>query len=404
MVVRSAFASAADNITSRLNVAKIARGKHSAAQPFAAEGFALKQGRHILSKGYVSGAVHPSLVTIRNVSGASVLPTGRLGWNNSVASVVSAVSSLLQADSEASIEGSAVSARRACHSASVGAPDCNAENRAILALFVSLFFSIVIIMCLWCHLREGKEDAITPLCPQLMVREGVMKFKVALEASEEGVHVTDIQDNIICRVSTLRPDPLRPGYSGVAATVCLHNDVTGSLATVVARNVSAKGQGLCLCNASNEVFGFVEHDNEGCNYKIRHRSGVTVMALTCDFASGDDIVMTNPVGTKVCVVRHETDSVYAGEVCQHTDAGLMICALFAAFISGQLKATLPLSPWDFAAPRSVYAETGVVAGGSNLPSLISLASDKEKADTFTLSQRPTAEKSVDATVSLTSQS
>jgi hypothetical protein len=262
----------------------------------------------------------------------------------------------LQWESEGTIDSSVARANKACRSATAaGLSDCGAENRQILILFMALSLSIVFVLCLCCHIREDKEEQITPLCPQLMVKGGSLKFKLRLEASEDGVDVTDSQGSTIGKVITARPDPIRPSYSGVAATVSLHNDKTGTLATVVVRNVCAIGQGLCLCRAGNEIFGFMEPDPNGRTCIVRHRSGVNIMTIACDFSSSDDIVMSSPVGVKLCAIRKMSDGDYVGEVAEHCDAGLMICCLFGVYLSIDLKTKPQLSSWDFATPHETSA-------------------------------------------------
>eukprot|EP00927_Polykrikos_kofoidii_P006844 TRINITY_DN12778_c0_g1_i1.p1 TRINITY_DN12778_c0_g1~~TRINITY_DN12778_c0_g1_i1.p1 ORF type:complete len:416 (+),score=49.84 TRINITY_DN12778_c0_g1_i1:88-1335(+) len=366
MVVRTAFAAIAGNITREFGVVRLPSDDHSAALLAAVarnseDSVVPEPVRRTTPNLHVNGPVHLDAPPVRASFGASVSPVGWLGWNGSAASLASSLSGLLQLESNVLIEGSATRARKACESSLLaGASDCEAENRQILGLFIALSFSIILVLCLCLHLREDKEDQITPLCPQLIVKGGVLKFKLILETSEEGVDVTDLQGNRICRVVTLRPDPLRPGYCGVAATVCLHNDAVGTLATVVARNVSAMGQGICLCNSSDEIFGFVEHDSSGRNHTIRHRSGVNVMKVACDFASSDDIVMTSPVGVKVCIIRQKPDGVFVGEACQHSDVGLVICCLFAACLSKQLKVKPLPSPWDVGAPCAGPPKTALL--------------------------------------------
>ncbi|CAK0877143.1 unnamed protein product [Prorocentrum cordatum] len=135
------------------------------------------------------------------------------------------------------------------------------------------------------------------------------------------------------KVSVEWPDPLRPGSSGVAATVRLRSPADVALATVVARNVAVVGQGLALCRAGCEIFGFVEPKGPR-RYHVRHRTGVHLLTLVGDFASLT-VEGINPVGSKVCWFQRSGDEL-CGRVLQHVDAGLAICSLLATHVHRRL--------------------------------------------------------------------
>mmetsp|Transcript_40793 Transcript_40793/g.89181 ORF Transcript_40793/g.89181 Transcript_40793/m.89181 type:complete len:339 (-) Transcript_40793:88-1104(-) len=228
---------------------------------------------------------------------------------------------------------------------------CKAENLHILATVAFLCIAIVTVTCIFTFIREDKEEQITPLCPQLIVKEGTTRFKLSLEDGDEAIDVTDFDDKLLCRVAMDWPDPFRPATSGVAATVRLQSQHDLTLATVVARNVAVVGQGLALCRAGCEIFGFVEPDLEG-HYLVKHRTGVHLLTLIGNFGDDLDVEMVNPVGLRVCSIR-KVDGVCVGTVCQHVDAGLVICSLFAVHVNRRLLVRAPPSPWDtIITPRS----------------------------------------------------
>merc|ERR1719188_1836672 len=136
-------------------------------------------------------------------------------------------------------------------------------------------------------------------------------------------------------------DPCRQSAGGVAATVRLQNNLDFTLATVVARNVAVVGQGLALCRAGCEIFGFVEPKGPR-RYHVRHRTGVHLLTLVGDFATLT-VEGINPVGSKVCWFQKSNDEL-CGRVLQHVDAGLAICSLLATHVHRRLMNSPPVPP------------------------------------------------------------
>jgi len=231
-------------------------------------------------------------------------------------------------------------ANRACDPALD--PHCSMESAKVLVLLISLSATIVIIICAFSFFREDREEQITPLCPQLVVKDSELKFRlpapgvIAQVETTCNMDVMDNNDNCVCKISMDWPDPFRGTPHGVAATVRIHkSDMT--LATIVARNVAVLGQGLALCRTGCEIFGFVEP--EGNKYHVRHRTGVHLLTLIGSFENWD-IEGVNPVGTKVCSMKKVGDECI-GKVSQHVDAGLVICALMATYVHRRLS-----QPWS----------------------------------------------------------
>lgn len=229
-------------------------------------------------------------------------------------------------------------------------PTCSQESMKVLFLFISLSATIVLVICAFSFFREDKEEQITPLCPQLVVKDTELKFNLPVVPllsqadTSNNLDVTDVKDpsKCVCKISMDWPDPFRGTPHGVAATVRLHkNDMT--LATIVARNVAVLGQGLALCRTGCEIFGFVEP--EGNKYLVRHRTGVHLLTLVGNFDNWD-IEGVNPVGAKVCSTKTVGDEC-VGKISQHVDAGLVLCALMATYVHRRLS-----QPWN-TAPRSV---------------------------------------------------
>lgn len=219
-----------------------------------------------------------------------------------------------------------------------GHDPCQAETVHALLLLIGLCTTIVTIICAFAFFREDKEEQITPLCPQLVVKELDLSFKMPLDSQADNMTVTDLNEQPICKVAMDWPDPFRPGASGVAATVRLQNNQDLTLATVVARNVAVVGQGLALCRAGCEIFGFVEPEGPR-RYYVRHRTGVHLLTLVGDFSSMD-IEGINPVGSKVCWFK-KVGPDCRGRALQHVDAGLVICSLLATHIHRRLTLSAP---------------------------------------------------------------
>lgn len=251
-------------------------------------------------------------------------------------------------------------------------PNCSAESAKIMVLFISLCATIAIVICAFNFFREDREEQITPLCPQLVVKDTELKFSLpALPLFSQGestnnMEVHDNKKSCVCKISMDWPDPFRGSPHGVAATVRLHkSDMT--LATIVARNVAVMGQGLALCRTGCEIFGFVEP--EGNKYIVRHRTGVHLLTLIGSFGpdtSQDpkdqqdiwDIEGFNPVGSKVCSMKKVGDEC-VGKVTQHVDAGLILCAIMATYVHRRLS-----QPWSARDQTIAQPERAVGPGGS----------------------------------------
>lgn len=216
-------------------------------------------------------------------------------------------------------------------------PMCRLENLHILCLVALLSVAVATATCALFTLREDKEDQLVPLCPQLIVKDEPLKFKLALDCLQETTEVTDLSGRFICKLVTDWPDPFRPGFGGVDASVRLQTEFDVTLATVVARSVAVAGQGLALCRAGCEIFGFVEPDaRDPSSFTVRHRSAVELLKLEGDFASPNLAVsMLNPIGREICSVRRVGDVCY-GHVYPHVDAGLALCSLVACHIHSEL--------------------------------------------------------------------
>jgi hypothetical protein len=210
-------------------------------------------------------------------------------------------------------------------------PECDGEGRLILITTCSLLLLIMSIFTAFFFFREDKEEQVTPLCPQLVVREGSMNFKIALDRTTEKCEIVIAEDPSKCvaKLAMDWPDPFRPCASGIASTARLMNTAGMNMATVVARNCAVSGQALALCRHGCEIFGFIEPDT-AMRYHVKHRTGVHLLTLVGDFATWK-VDGVNPAGAVVFQTRME-DGCIIGKVHQNVDAGLMICCVVAATV------------------------------------------------------------------------
>merc|ERR1740117_2186254 len=209
--------------------------------------------------------------------------------------------------------------------------ECQKDQATILTILLFLIISLMLIFIAFFFFREDKEEQVTPLCPQLVVKDSTLTFKIALDPTAEKLEVISNSDprNVIAKVAMDWPDPFRPCASGIASTARLQNSAGMSLATVVARNVAVSGQALALCRSGCEIFGFVESDGP-MRYHVRHRTGVHLLTLVGDFSTWH-VDGVNPAGAVVFSAKKENGCV-VGKVQQHVDAGLLICCVLAAHI------------------------------------------------------------------------
>lgn len=212
---------------------------------------------------------------------------------------------------------------------------CGNDNMHVVVLLIGLCAALVMSICAFAFFRDGQEEDITPLCPQLIVNDSDLNFTVPIDLQAEGMTITiPCKGQFLCKVVVEWPDPLK-GTSGMAAHVKLLSSLDHILATVVARNVSMVGQGLALCRQGVEIFGFVEPDGPQ-RYLVRHRTGVHLLTLEGDFGSSTssaEIRGINPVGSQVCWFKQSSGEC---RVLQNVDAGLVICSLLATYVHKRL--------------------------------------------------------------------
>lgn len=222
-------------------------------------------------------------------------------------------------------------------------PDCHTENAHILFLVVMLCLGICSTFGIFVTMRDDKEEQLTPLSPQLIVKDPQLHFRVALDDESDFFEVLDSHDEIVCKAVLDWPDPLKTsGISCVTATVRLQNSLGTTLATVVARSGAPDGQTYALCRTSCEVFGFVEADPVDPNfYTVRHRSGVELLELRGEFDTQSmSVSVVSCSGIEVCTVRRVGDICY-GTMLEYVDAGMVLCALFATHVHRQIEKLAP---------------------------------------------------------------
>jgi hypothetical protein len=219
--------------------------------------------------------------------------------------------------------------------------ECKRESEIILFITCTLLLLIICIFTAFFFFREDKEEQVTPLCPQMVVRESSMVFKLSWALRAEKIDVCSAEDpsKVLAKVAMDWPDPFRPCASGIASTARLMNMAGMNMATVVARNCAVSGQALALCRHGCEIFGFVEPDTS-MRYHVKHRTGVHLLTLVGDFANWN-VDGVNPAGAVVFTAKKENGHI-VGRVTQYVDAGLMICCVIAAEVHRALQQPPPL--------------------------------------------------------------
>mmetsp|Transcript_71635 Transcript_71635/g.133916 ORF Transcript_71635/g.133916 Transcript_71635/m.133916 type:complete len:374 (+) Transcript_71635:144-1265(+) len=295
---------------------------------------------------HLTQSLHPVLQALKN--GSALVPSAAVNVANRTAQ---ARPGLFQA-----FAGS-----RLC----IDPEKCSLETTHMLLMVGCLSMAIIVVICTFNFIREDKEELITPLSPQLVVRERELVFKMPAEpldaaAAAVEFEVWDFEDKVLCKITMDWPDPFKPGAAGVAATVRVQNPLDVTLATVVARSVAVVGQGIALCKTGCEIFGFVDVESEN-KYQVRHRSGVQLLTLIGDFANCD-VEGYNPAGTKVCRLLREPARTGAdgeevgpavrGRIHQQVDAGLIISSFLATQVHRRLlQGALPFGPSFALAPQ-----------------------------------------------------
>lgn len=220
---------------------------------------------------------------------------------------------------------------------------CSLETTHVLVLLICLVSAIVFVFCLFTFFRDDKEEQITPLCPGLIVKDTELRFRLRLDQED---HMEVVAEAAVpydlCQVNMEWPDPFRPGANGVVAEVQVVSNMGTTLASVIARNVMTSGTGLLLTRSGLEIFGFVELEGT-YKYHIRHRTGVHLLTLLGDFKRYD-LEGYNPVGLKVCSIKRRDDGWCQVKVGQYVDAGLVLCALLAAYVEQRIR--VPPPSWD----------------------------------------------------------
>lgn len=209
--------------------------------------------------------------------------------------------------------------------------ECQQDKDTILIVLSVLIICIGLVCLAFFFFREDKEEQVTPLCPQLLVRDSSFTFKIGLDSKAEKLDVLDDKDasHVIAQVAMDWPDPFRTCASGIASTARLQNSSGMNLATVVARNVAVSGQAIALCRSGCEIFGFVEPDTP-TRYHVRHRTGAHLLTLIGDFSTWD-VQGVNAAGATVFSAKQE-DGFCVGQVQQHVDLGLCLSCVIAVHI------------------------------------------------------------------------
>lgn len=226
------------------------------------------------------------------------------------------------------------------HSKECGFHDpCKTENIHAIILLILLCATILAVVCTFGFINEDKEDDITPLSPQLLVKEEDLFFTMPIDVYDDKMSILNTRTgDELCHVIIDWPSTTRESSTVIANVKLLGvNDYV--LATVVARNTHVAAQSFALCRQGCEIFGFVEPDGPQ-QYHVRHRTGGHLLTLTGDFGPTTTSVYiegTNSMGSHVCWVTKNGNSQCVGRVLQNVDAGLVVASLLATYVHRRLS-------------------------------------------------------------------
>lgn len=233
---------------------------------------------------------------------------------------------------------------------------CQPERLHVILLVCVLCLGLVFVSCLLAFLRDDREDHITPLSPQFIVKCESLGFRMPADPSREtSFDVTGLSGEVLCRVFVDWPDT--EGLNGVTATLRVQSLLDMTVATIVARSVAVVGQSLALCRAGCEIFGFVEVDDAENLYTTRHRTGLPLLTLRDDPES-TDLELHNSAGIPVSTLRREGDQC-VGQVYEEVDFGLVLCTLLASRVHQWLQHKPPVSQWDPLSKAAHRVESGL---------------------------------------------
>eukprot|EP00930_Biecheleria_cincta_P075724 TRINITY_DN62907_c0_g1_i1.p1 TRINITY_DN62907_c0_g1~~TRINITY_DN62907_c0_g1_i1.p1 ORF type:complete len:313 (+),score=63.10 TRINITY_DN62907_c0_g1_i1:103-1041(+) len=231
--------------------------------------------------------------------------------------------------------------------------ECQADRLQLTLVLLVLLSAIFSMLCAFAFFREDKED-ITPLTPQLMVKETEMRVNLPLSSHDDNFSITKQDGEFVANVTVEWPDPFRPGC-GVAGQIRVYNSqqVLGIVSARHVMNMNSFWQvphGLALCREKHEMFAWVEVEGP-TTFHVRHRTGQPLLTLTGELNPGGTMDMEgyNLVGSKVCWLK---DGKCA--VVQHFDAGMVFLSFLAIYLHKRLQA-LPAADHD--QPASGRAET-----------------------------------------------
>lgn len=219
--------------------------------------------------------------------------------------------------------------------------DCQSDRLQLTLVLIVLLSAILSMLCAFAFFREDKED-ITPLTPQLMVKEAEMVVNLSLTAQDDNFAITKEDGEVVASVAIEWPDPFRPGC-GVAGQVRVFNSQQ-VLGIVSARSVlNSFGQaphGLALCREKHEMFAWVEVEGAR-SFHVRHRTSQPLLTLVGELTPGGTVDMEgyNPVGFKVCSLKNGKC-----KVTQHFDAGMVFLSLLAIHLHKRLLDLKPSLP------------------------------------------------------------
>lgn len=203
---------------------------------------------------------------------------------------------------------------------------CVAEKVQVITLVSVLFLTIVFVLIIFRNLREEKEERITPLCPQLIVKS--VDITLGMQLDEDSFDVTEPSGDKFCKVILDWPTTA----VGIVGTVRLQSVHGVPLVTVVVRSGYA-GQNMAICRGSGrEMFGFIEATRD--KFFVQHRTNTELLTLSED-PETNEMSVYNPVGGRVCTANMKNGEMLVN-IIQHVDAGLALASIIATRVQRRM--------------------------------------------------------------------
>lgn len=208
---------------------------------------------------------------------------------------------------------------------------CSVENLHILLLVVILCSAISVAGCLWWFTKDYEESRHGPLCPQLLVKQPGLKFKMTVDLTScQPMEI--LADGVVLGkvIVSWAEKRIAEGPAGIILTLGLQNATGMPLAAVAIRSVKHKEDAVMLCRPGCIVFGFLDVPADPYQEtSVFYRTGSKMLGVLEDHHS--NLRAFSYLGIEVGKVNIDGD-VFSGEIIPEVDAGLFLCSVLGRHV------------------------------------------------------------------------